>query len=122
MRHTDYVSKTVLLQPKSMWRPTYAHGGIVIHFGIDTSPTDCNHTITIRVKEGTIMKLSLPSFTEPYSIILAILLMARSKMKGTIHTDYVEAIKLPKIPIKFKSMVRKPNLHLYQTFIMLLQE
>ena len=97
MMYLDNVTNTVLQQPKSLQKATHTQGGILIYFGINSPLTDQCHNVPITVEEGTMLQLTLPSSTELYTIIVAILLlMARHKMKGTIRTDIVEAVNVSK--------------------------
>ena len=71
MRYSDSIASAVLHQPKSLRKPIHAQGGLLVHFGKQSSPIDHEHNITITIEEGTTIGLMIPSSTEVYAILLA---------------------------------------------------
>ena len=122
LRYFDNVSSALLQLPHSTRKPAFIQGGLLLHFE-ENSPLDQDSdNITVSVEGGIDIHLTLPSSIELYSIALAILILDQCKMRGTIYTDFIDAVHLSNTPTLIRNMGRKANFPLYETISRLLQK
>jgi hypothetical protein len=119
VRYFNSIATRVLTPPVSLRQPVYAQGGILIHSGLHTPLTSNEHNITITVEQGVEVELLLPSSIELYSILLAIRLLNRTKIGGTIYTDFQEAVRM-RSGTDLRNWGRKANLPIYEAIVELL--
>jgi exonuclease III len=120
VRYFNSISTRVLTPPTSLRQPVFVQGGIFIHAGLHTPLTATEHNITITIEQGAGVELLLPSSVELYSILLAIRLLNRTKIGGTIYTDFKEAIRM-RSGTDLRNWGRKANLPIYETIVELLK-
>ena len=92
MRYAECLSDKLFMQPKSIRKATFAQGGLLFHQGDDLTGSLLTQSLTITVEDGLSLGLSTPSSIELYSILLAAHLLGHSNKRGTIFTDYLEAV------------------------------
>jgi hypothetical protein len=119
VRYFNSISTRVLTPPVSLRQPVYVQGGLLIHAGLHTPLTSTDNNITITIEQGTEVEILLPSSIELYSILLAIRLLHRTKIGGTIYTDFQEATRM-KSGTDLRNWGRKANLPIYETIVELL--
>jgi exonuclease III len=120
MRYYNSAYTRVLTQPNPLRKPVHAQGGILVNFGRSSDLNDINNNVTVTLEHGVEIDLLLPSSIELYTILLAVKLLHRAKMQGTIYTDFAEAVRMQNRE-KLRNWGRKANLPIYETIINLLE-
>ena len=119
LRYWNSVALTVLQQPTAVRQPVFVQGGILFHFGHQPILL-ADDNITITVEQGLEVELLLPSSIELYTILLAVRLMKRSKLRGIIYTDFADAAKITTTQ-QLRNQGQKANLPIFETIVALLE-
>ena len=122
LRYVHNVSTAILQRPNSIRKPSFVQGGLLLHL-VNTTPLDQDSdNISITVEDGQDINITLPSSIELYSIILAIHILVQCKIRGTIYTDFSDAVHLYNTPHILRNMSRKANFPLYETIALMLKK
>jgi len=111
LRYRNPVATTVMQQPAAFRQPVFVQGGILFHFGHQPRLL-AEDNITITMEQGFDVELLLPSSIENYTALLVVRLLKHSKLCGTIHTDYAEAVRITTAQ-QLRNLGQKANLPIY---------